>query len=402
MRENWMLFCMAMRSRCIILNRQKKLLLLIVCTFWFAQYVYIPYQVTYLQSLGYGSAQTGMVVGAYGLVQIFCRIPFGMLADHVGKHKKIIVSGLIAVATASVFRIAMPNLTGYFIANLFSGLGASAWISYMVLYLSYFDNSKLQSATGKVLAANNSGVFLGFLVSSLSYAVLGMKFICAMSVTMGIAGLFLCIGIRENSHERETLSYRELLKTATYKRLLFFSFLALLQQGIQMATVMSFTVKIIKKLGAQGWQIGMTSIIYIVFAVLFATLSTKSFFAKIGYRCLVPAGIVVQFLYCVLVPNMTSIYGVYACQILASAAMGFLFTALTSESMKGIPENRNSTAMGIFQAVYAVGMTLLPVLTGAIADTYQLRTAYYVMAALLATGFVSAVVFYRKEKSYGC
>lgn len=390
-----------MHSRCIILDKQKNRLLFIVGAFWFAQYIYVPYQVTYLQSLGYTSAQTGVVVGAYGFVQIFMRVPFGLMADHAGKHKKIIILGLMSVGVASLIRIVLPNLMGYFFANLFSGIGASAWISYMVLYLSYYGNDNLQGATGKVLAANNTGVFLGFLASTAMYAHLGMKAICAMSVLSACMALVFCAGITENPPEGKRLSYKELLGTGRYKRLIIFSVLALLQQGVQMATVMSFTVKAIRKLGAQGWQIGMASIIYIVFAVLFAALSSCPFFSRIGYRHIVPAGLFVQMLYCILVPVIKTVPGIYGCQILASAAMGFLFTALTNESMKGIPENRSSSAMGYFQAIYAIGMTVFPIMTGAVADALGLYAAYRLMAALLAVGLISSVIYYRKERQNG-
>lgn len=380
------------------MRSQKNLLLFIVCAFWFGQYVYIPYQVTYLQSLGYSSGIVGVVVGAYGLVQVFFRFPFGLMADHAGKHKKIILFGVLCVGIASTFRILLPNITGYFIANIFSGLGASAWISFMVLYLSYFDNDKLQSATGKILAANNTGVFLGFVASSVTYAALGMKFICGLAVVIAAVAFITGFGLKENPIEGETLSYRELLQTLHYKRLIYFSILALLQQGVQMATVMSFTVKVAKGLGASSLEVGLTSIVYIVFTVLFARLSTGPLFVRIGYRVIVPAGFLVQALYCILVPNMTSLYGVYCCQILASAAMGFLFTALTSESMLGIPANRNSTAMGVFQAIYAVGMTVFPILTGRIEEAGSLTMSYYVMAVILLVGLLSVLHFYYVKK----
>ncbi len=376
------------------MNRQKNLLLVIVCAFWFGQYVHIPYQVTYLQSLGYSSGIVGLVVGAYGLVQVFFRMPFGLMADHAGKHKKIILFGVLCVGIASALRILIPNITGYFIANIFSGLGASAWISYMVLYLSYFDNDKLQSATGKILAVNNAGIFMGFLASSVTYAALGMKFICGLAVIIAVVAFVLGFRLKEHPSKVGTLTYGELLKTVRYKRLIYFSILALLQQGVQMATVMSFTVKVAKEIGASALEVGLTSIVYIVFTVLFAQLSTRPIFLRIGYRVIVPIGFLVQALYCILVPHMTNLYGIYVCQILAAVGMGFLFSALTSESMLGIPVNRSSTAMGIFQAIYAVGMTAFPILTGQIEEWCSLTVSYYVMAAVLFVGLISVLFFY--------
>ena len=53
---------------------QMRLILLLVCIFWFGQYVYIPYQTTYLIEKGVSADVVGIIIGAYGLVQIFFRI----------------------------------------------------------------------------------------------------------------------------------------------------------------------------------------------------------------------------------------------------------------------------------------------------------------------------------------
>ena len=161
-----------------------------------------------------------------------------------------------------------------------------------------------------------------------------------------------------------------------------------------MATCMSFTIQTAKELGARSWQVGVTSIVYIVLAVCFSYLSSRKLFVQIGHRRIVPAGLLLQALYCVLVPNAGSVYQIYLCQILAAAAMGFLFTSLTSESVRGIPLRFYSTAMGIFQAVYAIGMTLFPIIAGKIRGYEGNAAAYYFMACCLVLGFVASLVFY--------
>lgn len=377
---------------------QMRLILLLVCIFWFGQYVYIPYQTTYLIEKGVSADVVGIIIGAYGLVQIFFRIPVGILADLGSGHKKIILSGICCVGIASLIRVLFPNAAGFFAANLFSGVGASTWISFMVFYMGFYGEDALQAATGKVIAANNTGVLLGFVTSSVLYGQLGMRWICMFSFLAGLIGTLLSGGIQERKGTAGKVVKKELLGLFVHKRLLFFSVLALLQQGVQMATCMSFTIQAAKDLGAAEWQVGTTSIIYIVFAVLFSYLSGKKVFIRIGASKIVPFGLAVQAAYCMLVPNMQSIYGIYLCQILASFAMGFLFTSLTSESMKGIPQQYYSTAMGIFQAVYAIGMTAFPIIAGAVLNHFNQQMAYYFMAVSLLLGFAAAVIFYRREK----
>lgn len=380
-------------------KQQMNLLLVIVCLFWFGQYVYGPYQTTYLLGIGVSSGTTGIIIGAYGLMQVFFRIPAGLLADTGSGHKKIITTGILSVSTASLIRVLLPNAGGFFVANLFSGIGASTWISYMVYYMRLGEGA-LQKSTGRIMAANNMGIFLGFVTSALLYGRLGMRRICMLSVAAGLLGTMLAFKIQEEKPVRHSYTREEWKGIFTYRRLLFFAVLALLQQGVQMATCMSFTVQAAKDMGATTGQAGLTSVIFIVMAVVFSFLSGSSFVIKLGAERVISAGMICQLLYCVLVPMSPNVYAVYGCQVLAAAAAGFLFTSLTSESMKGVPDCFYSTAMGIFQAVYAVGLTLFPILVGFVRGRFGLAGGYYFMAALLGLGLVVYLAG-RKSKILG-
>lgn len=96
--------------------------LAMVSLFWFAQYVYFPYQTIFLTARGADSAFTGKIVGAYGISQLILRFPIGLCADSVGRHKYFIMAGALASRTASVFRVFWCNGAGFLVANLFSGL----------------------------------------------------------------------------------------------------------------------------------------------------------------------------------------------------------------------------------------------------------------------------------------
>ncbi len=60
-------------------------LLAVVVLFWFAQYVYIPYQTPFLVEQGVASGVIGTVVGAYGVTQMLFRLPVGVMADCAGR-----------------------------------------------------------------------------------------------------------------------------------------------------------------------------------------------------------------------------------------------------------------------------------------------------------------------------
>ena len=51
---------------------KENILLVAITLFWFAQYVYIPFQTPYLTAIGISAGLIGTVVGAYGLLSFCC------------------------------------------------------------------------------------------------------------------------------------------------------------------------------------------------------------------------------------------------------------------------------------------------------------------------------------------
>lgn len=150
------------------LNKQK-ILFIAVIFFWFAQYVYIPYQTPYLTMIQISTSFIGIIIGTYGISQMVLRLPVGLLADYRNKHKMIMLIGALSSGCASLFRIIFNNGIGFLIGNLFSGLASAMWISFMVLYMSFYPKDQQTKATSSIIVANNLGMLLGFITSTLLY-----------------------------------------------------------------------------------------------------------------------------------------------------------------------------------------------------------------------------------------
>ena len=372
----------------------ERLLLTIVPLFWFAQYIFIPYQTPYLTSLGVSPSLIGIVVGSYGFAQLILRLPVGLLADRRGRHKPFILLGVASAGIASLFRILFPGELGFLIGNLLSGLASAMWISFMVLFFTYFPKDKLGKASGLIVGANNFGILMGFVAGMLLYEPYGMTLLCILSAASAVPTFLLSTGIKEQHDGHDALPVRELVRVYADKRLIIFALLALIQQGIQLSTAMSFTTQVAHARGANGVQIGVCSIIYMVTAVLSSYFSGTGFARRLGVSFWIPAIFVGLAAYCLLIPNLPSVEWIYVAQILSGLATGILFSSCTAEAMKNIPKEKSSTAMGFYQAVYAVGMTTFPILTGAITDAFDIRTAFYALAGTAVVGLAGALAFY--------
>ena len=244
-------------------------------------------------------------------------------------------------------------------------------------------------------------MLLGFVASTLCYSRIGMGKICALSVGAGTLAFVLALFLKEPGGElrpgRGNLSPAQLLKVCRGKRIIMFSMIALIQQGIQLTTTMSFTNQILKNIGASNGIVGVSSILYMLSAVVFAAMASSDFCTKKGPRFWIPAVLLAVAFYCLMVPAAGSIPFLLALQVLPGMATGILFSYATSEAMQGVPGEQRSTAMGFFQAVYAVGMTTFPIVTGKIAAGAGMGQGYLVLAVIAVAGSGAAALYYMVE-----
>ena len=388
-------------------KRRENILLVTIVCFWFALYVYIPYQTPYLTALGVSAGTIGTVVGSYGVMQLLLRLPVGVMADYAGRHKPFVILGAALTGLACAVRFLIPDGTGFLIGNIISGCGASTWISYMVLFSRYYGRQEQQKATSRAIMACNLGMCLGFVFSTCFYAVTSMRFLCGAGVAAGALGVVLALSVREETKDPKTeqangkgkekrTSVRDLLYICSNRKLILFSLLALLQQGIQMATAMSFTTQILEDLGAGAAFIGCASVFYMIAAVVSAQFASTELCEKKGARFYIPVVFLLTGLYCVLVPAAGNIYVIFLLQAFPGMSTGILLSYLTSESMTEVPREKSSTAMGFFQAVYAVGMSVFPTVVGSLTERVNVSLGYAFLAAAAFLGTAVSLVYYRR------
>lgn len=357
--------------------------LLVVFLFWMSLYMHIPYQAIFLISEGISKSSVGLVIGMYGIAQVVFRIPLGLISDKGGIHKPFLILGPAAIFASSIIRFNFGNGAGFLVANLLSGIAAATWVSYMVYFLNLFDEAESLKANSKIFSYNQAGVLVAFTVGAFSYDHVSMKGLNGISVLISLVAIVLSLRLKENTVNFKILEKPknlEILKVVINSRLILFSLAAACIQGILLSTAFSFTGQIAKSLGANGLEIGICSLLNVLFSAVTAFLTSKNpFLRKNGYNNMLVL-LVILFLYCVRMPNANSLIEVYILQSLAGIAGGFAYCYFTSEAIYGIQNKFKTTAMAMYQSIYAVGMTLLPILAGKLLDVYNMKIAYYAMS----------------------
>ena len=369
-------------------------LLFIIMTFlWLSLYVYIPYQVTYLSSINITSSMIGIIIGVYGAAQMFLKFPFGLLNDYIGKSKFFIMLAGVLTSIGAIIRLINTNAYGFFIGNLLCGISASIWTVFIILYVSYFNKNEEYKATSKALVSNVLGMFIAFLTAAFSYDKLGMKFLLIVSAVSGALVAFLGLFLKDNKINKR-MSVKGLFSVIKNKRLIVFSLLAIVMQGVQISAIISFTLNRIKELGGTSQNVGLASITSMFFAIIGAFLPSKIKNEK-NIKVYVSISFIMMAVYCIIVISTNNILIITLSQILGGFSSGILSSLLTSESVKEIEVEKKSSAMGFFQSTYSFGIFIFPIITGKLIDVYSINTAYIVLASIAILSAIISATYYR-------
>jgi MFS family permease len=88
----------------------------------------------------------------------------------------------------------------------------------------------------------------------------------------------------------------------------------------------------------------------------------------------------------VLLSQARALWFLFAAAALMGLANGFTYPTLMGMSIEGVQQNRRSSAMGIHQSVYAIGMFAGPWLGGILADSYGIRFMFVAVALFIVLG----------------
>ena len=249
-------------------NRNKTILMLVTLFFWYAQYVYVPYQTPYLTSLGITATVIGIILGAYGMSQMIIRVPLGLMSDRRPAHKTMIAIGAVCAGAASLLRGFSDTDSAFLIANLISGFASSTYISFTVLNSSYYKQEDLPKAMGTITAVNNAGMLIGFITGMIVAETVGIRPLFFMSCFAGIIGFVISLFIKEEKKPAPKTSFKELFSALKDRQLIIFAVLALILQMVNMSTAMAFTTQVAKDMGASNIEIGMSSVAYLGLSVV--------------------------------------------------------------------------------------------------------------------------------------
>jgi len=374
--------------------------LFVVCTFlfWFTLYTYVPTMTPYMTDLGISYSMIGLIGGAYGLSQMILRVPLGIASDRLGKRKIFILLGLAAGAVSSFGMFFTHNAYLIFTLRLLAGVSASAWVVFTVLFSDYFVKEKFASSMSYLLMANNCGVVLAKLAGSALAERFGHEYSFLLGGAAGFTAAVLGLFITEKTPERkEQPSVKDLLGVVKNRNLLAMSILAVFSQMILFATINTFTPEAASRIGADSMQLGILSTVSSIPAIIACFIGGRIFVKKVSVRLIVALGFALEVIGTIAVPFVKNMAVIYASVIVAGFGFAICMSTLLSFCTLTVDGGRRSAAMGVFQAIYGLGMFVGPVLIGLFVDWIDLAGGFYASAALAMIGLALTFVLLKKK-----
>jgi predicted MFS family arabinose efflux permease len=356
-----------------------------LCTFffWGAIYIYMPILTPYTNHVSGSLQAAGLVMGAYGLSQILLRIPLGVWSDRLGRRKPFILLGFVFAGLANLGLLLSGNAWMLFFSVLTAGAAASMWVPFTVLYSSYFPLGQIAHSMSLLVGVSRLAQITTNYVGGMIAQAWGWTAPFCVGGVLALLGLLLANGIFEVRPQKgPDLSIRGVFRVGRNRMLLTASFLCALMQSANFSTAYGFTPILAQQLGASKADLGILLFWYMLPNTAATLLSGTYVRRYLQERSILATGFLLISGALFSTPFIGHLHPLYLVQAVNGIGVGLLFPILMGLSIQSVPREQQATAMGFFQSLYAIGMSLGPILSGVLAQKIGLSSVFVLNGAL--------------------
>ncbi|WP_379148703.1 MFS transporter [Paenibacillus sp. sgz500992] len=362
--------------------------LVIVFMFWFSSYIYVPVLSPYVEHLGASYVMVGSVLGIYGLMQILFRLPIGIGSDYLNRRRPFIYLGLIASGASCLLFMAGAHPGWALAARAVSGIAASAWVVYSVMFAGYFPKEEAGKAMGMLQFTTVIAQLMSMMISGYMVEHWGWNAPFVIGGLVAIAALVLALRLPEQQQERRenAIQLKDLAAVIKEPLLVKVSLLSVLAHCVLFITMFGYTPNQALDIGASKESLGWLTLAFMLPHAVATLYGSRLFGRLLGDRGTLLLGFAGSALFTLLIPSMPTLAALCATQIGNGFMQGLIFPLLLGKSVSGVAPFKRATAMGFYQAVYAIGMSGGPFVAGWMSSAYGLSGGFWLggIAAALA------------------
>jgi len=359
------------------------LILFAVFLFWVSLYSYVPTLPVYVKTKIENLSLVGFVLSTYGIWQMIIRLPLGIASDRIGRRKPFVIVGLLLSGLGAWVMGFSKGASGLAIGRSLSGFAASTWVTLLILFNGMFPPEDAVRATSLLTLVNSVGRTLATSVTGTLNELGGYSLAFIIAAGAAFIAVLILFFVKEQRLPRRAASGKEILTLISRRDVLLPSLLNMLRQYANWGVTFSFIPILASQFGATDLQLSALTSMNIAIGIagnLFATVAAK----KIGSRRLIFASILLMGGAVGLAAIASNLTFIFIAQFCNGLAGGVGYPVLMGSSIEYVSEGERATAMGLHQAVYAVGMSVGPWLSGVLAEALGIQS----MFAITAVGYL--------------
>lgn len=359
--------------------------------FWISLYLYVPVLPLHARELGANLEMVGIVIAAYAIGQLLLRIPIGIGSDIIGR-KPFAVGALILSVLGAIWLALAPDPWSLFAARALTGVAAAGWVALSVLFASYYPAAKTSRAMAIIMSVNTLSLVTATFVGGIVADYFGNSSTFWGAAGIGVAGALLLLSAPEPRIAAATrYSRNALISVLKTPLLLRVSAIAITAQFVTFGVNFSFLPVHAENLGASKSEVGYITTVGLLAAVV-GTVASAWIFKKWGPTTAIIVASIVTLISLVMMTVTTDLMTLGALQVLNGFGRGIMNTVLISIVLLSAPTALRATAMGSYQALYAIGMLLGPAASGPIAEAFDIEMVFWAAAVATVLGGVLTLV----------
>ncbi|GAB4520803.1 MAG: MFS transporter [Anaerolineae bacterium] len=359
-----------------------------VFLYWIGLYLYVPTLPVYVQSKTSDLALVGVVLSMYGLWQAIIRLPLGIAADWLGWRKPFIVGGFALTALGAWLMGSSADVDGLIVGRAITGLAAGTWVPLVVVFSGLFPPEDAVRASALLTVVGSVGRMLATGVTGSLNDWGGYSLAFYLAAGAAIVAMVIVLPTPETRRPPKRPSIGGIGRLITRRDVLLPSVLSAVSQYANWATTFGFMPILARQLGAT--DVIQSVLVSMNIAVLtVGNLLVTAIVRRTGSRRLVYASFILLALGITAAAMAKTLAAVFAAQFLIGLSQGVGYPLLMGLSIERVADEQRTTAMGLHQAVYAIGMFTGPWLSGMLANAIGIQPMFAITAAVaLMFGFI--------------
>ena len=326
----------------------------------------------------------------------------GIFSDILKIRKPFILFGMLISALSCLIFAITDHLGWILVARSLAGLAAATWVVFTVLYSSYFTDQHITKAMGSISLVVVLAQFTGMGLSGYAVGQWGWNGPFWMGGIVAFVGMLLSLFIFESKETitSKPIMLKDLSSVITYPLLIKVSILSIVAHGILFTTMFGFTPTYALEIGFTANEISLITIAFMVPHAIAAIVSGKFFIPMIGKQRTLQLAFCSVTLFTLLTPFVKGKILFCILQVFNGFSLGLLFPILLAMAVETIPYQKRATAMGVYQALYALGMFVGPFLGGLLNSYIGISGTFYLsgIAGGIATIFVFVWRFKEQDR----